>query len=39
MKEPNLTIRVDLGLGSGCATMWTCDLTAEYVAINADYRS
>jgi len=30
---------VELGLGDGRATMWTCDLTAEYVAINADYRS
>ena len=28
-----------LGLGSGAATVWTCDLTKEYVAINGDYRS
>ena len=39
MKNSELTIRVDLGLGSGQATVWTCDLTADYVAINADYRS
>ncbi len=39
MKNSELAIRVELGLGDGRATMWTCDLTAEYVAINADYRS
>jgi glutamate N-acetyltransferase/amino-acid N-acetyltransferase len=39
MKNANLRIRVDLGLGPGTATIWTCDLTAEYIAINADYRS
>jgi glutamate N-acetyltransferase/amino-acid N-acetyltransferase len=39
MKSPELAIRADLGLGHGRATVWTCDLTAEYVAINADYRS
>lgn len=39
MKGQNVTISVDLGLGGGVATMWTCDLTAQYVAINADYRS
>ena len=39
MKNRELAIRVDLGLGGGEATVWTCDLTAEYVAINADYRS
>jgi glutamate N-acetyltransferase/amino-acid N-acetyltransferase len=39
MKSSDLAIRVDLGLSEGTATMWTCDLTAEYVAINADYRS
>ena len=32
-------IGVDLGLGSGRATMWTCDLTHGYISINADYRS
>ena len=33
------TIEVDLGLGEGRATVWTCDLTHGYIAINADYRS
>jgi glutamate N-acetyltransferase / amino-acid N-acetyltransferase len=32
-------ITVDLGLGEGRATVWTCDLTHGYIAINADYRS
>ena len=39
MKNADLRIRVDLGLGEGSATIWTCDLTAGYIAINADYRS
>ena len=39
MKNEDITIRVDLGLGKGKATVWTCDLTKEYVAINGDYRS
>jgi glutamate N-acetyltransferase/amino-acid N-acetyltransferase len=39
MKQDEIAIRVDLGLGSGRATVWTCDLTKEYVAINGDYRS
>jgi len=39
MKGQEITISVDLGLGSGAATVWTCDLTAQYIAINADYRS
>jgi glutamate N-acetyltransferase/amino-acid N-acetyltransferase len=39
MKNRELRLRVGLGIGSGRATIWTCDLTAEYVAINADYRS
>ena len=39
MKAENVTISVDLGLGDGQTTMWTCDLTAQYIAINADYRS
>jgi glutamate N-acetyltransferase/amino-acid N-acetyltransferase len=30
---------VDLGLGQAAATVFTCDLTAQYIAINADYRS
>ncbi len=39
MKGDEVTIRADLGLGSGSATVYTCDLTAGYIAINADYRS
>jgi glutamate N-acetyltransferase/amino-acid N-acetyltransferase len=34
-----IDIEVDLGLGDGRATVWTCDLTHGYIAINADYRS
>jgi len=34
-----IEIGVDLGLGSGSATVWTCDLTHGYISINADYRS
>ncbi len=39
MKEQEIVISVDLGLDNGRATVWTCDLTHEYIAINADYRS
>ena len=39
MKKQDIPVRVDLGLGAGRATVWTCDLTKEYVAINGDYRS
>ncbi|WP_210493594.1 bifunctional glutamate N-acetyltransferase/amino-acid acetyltransferase ArgJ [Microvirga antarctica] len=39
MRGQEITIRVDLGLGRGEATVWTCDLTKEYVEINGDYRS
>src|SRR3954452_7224299 len=39
MKRDKIDIRVDLKIGKGCATVWTCDLTKEYVAINGDYRS
>jgi glutamate N-acetyltransferase/amino-acid N-acetyltransferase len=39
MKGEHLTIGVEMGLGRGAATVWTCDLTARYVEINADYRS
>ncbi len=39
MKRDAIEIAVDLGLGRGRATVWTCDLTKEYVAINGDYRS
>ncbi|MEO6152159.1 MAG: bifunctional glutamate N-acetyltransferase/amino-acid acetyltransferase ArgJ [Croceibacterium sp.] len=34
-----IQLEVDLGLGDGRATVWTCDLTHGYIAINADYRS
>lgn len=39
MKLPEIEIGVDLGLGQGKATVWTCDLTHGYISINADYRS
>ena len=39
MKNEALEIGVDLGLGSGTSTVWTCDLTHGYIDINADYRS
>ena len=34
-----IDVEVDLAVGSGKATVWTCDLTHGYIAINADYRS
>jgi glutamate N-acetyltransferase/amino-acid N-acetyltransferase len=39
MREPEITVRVLLGRGHADATVWTCDLSHEYVSINADYRS
>ncbi|MBT3361497.1 MAG: bifunctional glutamate N-acetyltransferase/amino-acid acetyltransferase ArgJ [Rhodospirillales bacterium] len=39
MKGQEIDIAVDVGVGRGSATVWTCDLTHEYIAINADYRS
>lgn len=39
MKRDELVIAVDLGLGKGRSTVWTCDLTHRYIDINADYRS
>ncbi len=39
LQGEEITIEVDLGLGDGRATVWTCDLTHGYIAINADYRS
>ena len=39
MRQDEITIRADLGIGDGQATVYTCDLTKEYVAINGDYRS
>lgn len=37
--QPEFTIRVDLGMGKSSESVWTCDLTHEYISINADYRS
>jgi glutamate N-acetyltransferase/amino-acid N-acetyltransferase len=39
MKNEEIVIHVDLGLGGGTARVWTCDLTHGYIDINADYRS
>ena len=39
LKGQEVEIGVDLGLGEGRATVWTCDLTHGYISINADYRS
>jgi glutamate N-acetyltransferase/amino-acid N-acetyltransferase len=39
MKQSEITIRVDLHRGAHAATIWTCDLSYDYVKINADYRS
>ena len=39
MQNPEIEIRVEIGLGEARDTVWTCDLTKEYVAINGDYRS
>lgn len=39
MKRRELVIGVDLGIGTGAFTAWTCDLTHRYIDINADYRS
>jgi glutamate N-acetyltransferase / amino-acid N-acetyltransferase len=39
LKGQEIRIGVDIGLGSGRATVWTCDLTHGYISINADYRS
>jgi len=39
MRQPEIVITVDVGVGKESATIWTCDLTKDYIAINADYRS
>ncbi len=39
MSQPEITIRIDLARGAACDTVWTCDLSYDYVKINADYRS
>jgi glutamate N-acetyltransferase / amino-acid N-acetyltransferase len=39
LKEKELQINIDLGMGGAVSKVWTCDLTKEYISINADYRS
>ncbi len=39
MRQSEITVRVELGRGKAETTLWTCDLSHEYVSINADYRS
>ena len=39
MDEDEITVRIDLQRGKAEATVYTCDLTHEYISINADYRS
>jgi len=39
MQQHDITIRITLGRGQACETVWTCDLSHDYVSINADYRS
>jgi glutamate N-acetyltransferase/amino-acid N-acetyltransferase len=39
LKQADVEVGVDLGAGSAASTFWTCDLSAEYVKINAEYRT
>ena len=39
LKTNEIKINISLGVGTGSSKMWTCDLTKEYISINADYRS
>ena len=39
MQQSEITVRVVLGRGNAVDTVWTCDLSHDYVTINADYRS
>ncbi len=39
MKEPSISVRLDCGAGDGAATVWTCDLSHDYVSINGHYRT
>jgi glutamate N-acetyltransferase/amino-acid N-acetyltransferase len=39
MKQPEITVRVHLHRGQASTSVWTCDLSHDYVSINADYRS
>ena len=39
LSEPEVTVLVDMKMGESSASAWGCDLTYDYVKINADYRS
>jgi glutamate N-acetyltransferase/amino-acid N-acetyltransferase len=39
MKGSDIVVRVDVGIGRGRATVWSCDLTHGYIDVNASYRS
>jgi glutamate N-acetyltransferase/amino-acid N-acetyltransferase len=39
LKNADVSVSVDLGAGDASSTVWTCDLSAEYVRINAEYRT
>ena len=39
LQEDEIVVRVDMGMGDGSASIWTCDLTHGYIEINAGYRS
>jgi glutamate N-acetyltransferase/amino-acid N-acetyltransferase len=39
MQQPEITVRVVLNRGTAAATVWTCDLSHDYVTINAEYRT
>ena len=39
MKQQEIVVRVQLGRGNASTQLWTCDLSHDYVSINADYRS
>ncbi len=39
MSAPSITFVLDCGVGASCATIWTCDISHEYISINGDYRS
>jgi glutamate N-acetyltransferase/amino-acid N-acetyltransferase len=39
LQQKEIAITIDLGLGAGSATIWTCDFSAEYVRINGEYRT
>jgi glutamate N-acetyltransferase/amino-acid N-acetyltransferase len=39
LKNDDIAVSVDLGTGTSSSTVWTCDLSAEYIRINAEYRT